>query len=218
VAVAAADTLLALRCREMAHGQAEALMPMVEAAMREAALPVAALDFVAVTVGPGSFTGIRVGLAAAQGVALAAALPLLGVTGFEAVAACVDRDQGGNDPLLLVALESRRAELYVQVVARDGPLASPAAVPPAALLGWTGAICGGHPLVVAGDAAARAAAALAGRPATTVLEARPATAVGVVRETLRRWRRGERQGRTEPLYLRPPDVTQPGGSTATGAL
>ncbi len=95
---------------------------MVDAVMREAAISVAALDLVAATVGPGSFTGIRVGLAAAQGVALGAALPLLGVTGFEAVAAAVDRGHGDDGPLLLVALESRRAEFYLQVFGLDRPV------------------------------------------------------------------------------------------------
>ena len=67
------------------HGQAEALLPMVDACMREAGQVPAAIDLVAVTVGPGSFTGIRVGLAAARGMALATGAQLIGVTSFEAV-------------------------------------------------------------------------------------------------------------------------------------
>jgi tRNA threonylcarbamoyladenosine biosynthesis protein TsaB len=207
--VTAADTLLAVQSRAMPRGQAEALLPMVDAVMREAAMPVAALDLVAATVGPGSFTGIRVGLAAAQGIALAETLPLVGVTGFEAVAACVDRGCDDDSRLLLTALESRRAELYVQVFALDQAVGEPAAVTPEALRAWIEACCPALPLLIAGDAAQRAAAALAGRPRTTVSADRTAAAVGVARSALRRWREGTGFGRNEPLYLRPPDVTLP---------
>lgn len=193
----------------MPRGQAEALLPMADAVMREAAISVAALDLVAATVGPGSFTGIRVGLAAAQGVALGAALPLLGVTGFEAVAAAVDRGRGDDGRMLLVALESRRAELYLQVFGLDRPVGEPAAVLPERVGDWILANCRALPLIIAGDAAPRAAAALAGRPRTTVSEGPTAAAVGVARVALRRWREGTGFGRSEPLYLRPPDVTLP---------
>jgi tRNA threonylcarbamoyladenosine biosynthesis protein TsaB len=193
----------------MPRGQAEALLPMVDRVMQEAAMPVAALDLVAATVGPGSFTGIRVGLAAAQGIALAAALPLVGVTGFEAVAACVDRSRLGDGRLLLAALESRRAELYVQVFALHRAVGGPAAVMPEALAEWVEASCRALPLLIAGDAAQRGAAALAGRPRTTVSEDRTAPAVGVARAALRRLREGTGFGRSEPLYLRLPDVTLP---------
>jgi tRNA threonylcarbamoyladenosine biosynthesis protein TsaB len=203
--VTSADTVLAVGCRAMPRGQAEALLPMVDAVMRQAAISVAALDLVAATVGPGSFTGIRVGLAAAQGIALGAALPLVGVTGFEAVAACVGRGDDGR--LLLTALESRRAELYLQIFGSDGAVGGPAAVLPEGVGKWIEASCRALPLLIAGDAAPRAAAALAERPRTTVSDDRTATAVGVARVALRRWREGSGFGRTEPLYLRPPDVT-----------
>jgi tRNA threonylcarbamoyladenosine biosynthesis protein TsaB len=193
----------------MPRGQAEALLPMVDAVMREAAMPVASLDLVAATVGPGSFTGIRVGLAAAQGIALAAALPLVGVTGFEAVAGCLDRGRDDDRRLLLAALESRRAELYVHVFDWDRAVGEPAAVTPEALCAWIETRCGTRPLLIAGDAAQRAAAALAGRPRTTVSAGWTAAAVGVARSVLRRWREGAGFGRSEPFYLRPPDVTLP---------
>ena len=77
--VAVGDTILSAERVETRHSQAEALMPMVDAAMRKAGLPPAALDLVAATVGPGSFTGIRVGLAAARGIALATDAQLVGV-------------------------------------------------------------------------------------------------------------------------------------------
>jgi tRNA threonylcarbamoyladenosine biosynthesis protein TsaB len=203
---------LALDSRAMRHGQAEALLPMVDAAMRRAALPASALDLVAATVGPGSFTGIRAGLAAARGIALAARLPLFGVTGFAAIAAA-ERDRGAGQ-LLLVALESRRAELFVQLFVAGRPQGDPAAVLPAALPAWVEARCSDAPLLVVGEAAARTAAALGERSLTTLAEAQTSAVVGVVREASRRWRLGELPERPEPLYLRPPDVTLPPGPLA----
>jgi tRNA threonylcarbamoyladenosine biosynthesis protein TsaB len=211
VAVAAADTLLSVESRPMLRGQAEALLPMVDAAMRAVALPVSALDMIAATVGPGSFTGIRVGLSAARGIAFAASLPLIGITVFEAVAAGVDCGAGADRSLLLVALDSRRIELYVQVFDGDMPLGPPDAVMPQALARWIAESCADRCLRVAGDAAQRAASALVGRARTTVAQA-PAAVVGIARETLRRWRRGEPHRRAEPLYLRPPGVTLPRGA------
>ena len=70
------DRLLARRFEPMARGHAEALMPMVQAARREAGLKFADLDLLAVTIGPGTFTGVRVGLAATSGLGLASGRPL----------------------------------------------------------------------------------------------------------------------------------------------
>ena len=106
----------------MMHGQAEALFPMVDDVVREAGLTPSALDVVAVTTGPGSFTGIRVGIAAARGIALAVDLPLIGVTSFEAVTKTLSSD-ARTGRCLLVALESRRADLYVQFFDRAGQAA-----------------------------------------------------------------------------------------------
>jgi tRNA threonylcarbamoyladenosine biosynthesis protein TsaB len=194
----------------MMHGQAEALLPMVDDAMREAGIAVAALDVIAVTTGPGSFTGIRVGLAAARGIALAGNLPLIGVSSFEAAAATVAQPVGAGHALL-IALESRRADLYIQLFEAHGqPLSDPAAILPEMLAAALGIAVGSRQLVIAGDAAARATEALAGCPAMTVVEAALPSAFGVVKAALRRWREGERGGPVNPIYLRPPDATPRG--------
>lgn len=101
--------------REMVRGQAEALMPMVVEVMREAQADFGALDLIAVTIGPGSFTGLRTGLAAAQGLAQARALPVIGVTTTEAIALAAYRwsDTAPRRPVTVV-LNSRRNDLYVQ--------------------------------------------------------------------------------------------------------
>ena len=80
----AGGRIAARRLEPMSRGQAERLMPMILAAMAEGGCGFADLTKIAVTVGPGSFTGIRVALAAARGLALAGGLPVMGVTTFDA--------------------------------------------------------------------------------------------------------------------------------------
>jgi tRNA threonylcarbamoyladenosine biosynthesis protein TsaB len=199
--------LLAHRFEALARGHAERLMPMLRDVMREAGLAFSGLDVVAVTTGPGSFTGIRVGLAAARGLALASGLPLLGVTAFEAVAAVVSPDErrGGA---LIVAIDSRRDDLFIQSFAADGTaLSAPAALAPAALAETVPA----GDLMIAGDGAARARDALAalGRPALLTRADGPPDAADIASLAVARWRPGTRPALPVPLYLRPPDVTMP---------
>ena len=214
-AVAAGDKLLAIANAAMLHGQAEALLPMIDDVVREAGLTPSGLDLVAVTTGPGSFTGIRVGIAAARGISLALDLPLVGVSSFEAVAASVPGD-GFEGRRLLVALDSRRADLYVQFFDGFGrPLSHPAARHPetlASAVPWAER----QTIVVAGDGAARAVEVLAKSVEATIVEAAPPVA-GALRAAIWKWRRGERDEAVRPLYLRPPDVGFPGGQGSSGA-
>jgi tRNA threonylcarbamoyladenosine biosynthesis protein TsaB len=209
VVVADGETVLATERVEAAHGQAERLLPMVDAAMRKAGVSASALDIIGTTVGPGSFTGVRVGLAAAHGIALATRARLIGVTGFESVAASVasaTQDRSAN--FLLVALESRREDLYIQLFdCIHGPLGDATAAMPAALNEVVSGIVGAGRLLVAGDAAQRAADILSQRPETQIAEGSAPDATGVLRAVLRRWRAGEPCVKPLPLYLRPPDVT-----------
>ena len=88
-AVWCAGKVRARRFEVMARGQSERLVPMIEAVMSEAGIAYGALDAVAVTLGPGGFTGVRIGLATARALALAWARPIIGVSNFEALAAAV---------------------------------------------------------------------------------------------------------------------------------
>ena len=201
----------------MPHGQAEALLPMVDRAMDAARLAASALDLITVTIGPGSFTGIRVGLSAARGIALGLGVPLFGVTSFEAGAVACEADP--VERFLLVALDSRRADLYIQLFdpARHAH-GSPAAVLPEALAEIVTAAAGSRPLAVTGDAAARAAAALDGRGCANVVTDGEPPAVGAMRAALRLWRHGGQSGPARPLYLRPPDVTLAAGQVPPRGL
>ncbi len=105
------DRVLATRFEERAKGQAERLMPLIEATLAEAGLAPGALDAIAVGVGPGNFTGIRISVSAARGLALALGIPAIGVTSFEAMRG----PSSHRDPApQLVTLEGPRGGLYVQ--------------------------------------------------------------------------------------------------------
>jgi tRNA threonylcarbamoyladenosine biosynthesis protein TsaB len=121
-AVAVLDTgsarLIAQASQPMKRGHAEALMPLIAAVMKNAGLPFATLDRIAVTIGPGSFTGLRVGLSAARGIALAAEKPVVGLTTLSAYAAPAV-SEGGEHPIIS-AIDARHDQVYVQVVSGEG--------------------------------------------------------------------------------------------------
>ena len=208
VAVSVGEKIVAEERIDTMHGQAEALLPLADRAMRNAGQHPAALGLVVVTVGPGSFTGIRVGLAAARGIALASGARLLGVTSFEAVAVLAAPSDFSETRFLVVALESRREDFYVQFFDPHGdPLREPAAIMPAVFCQAVAATIGANPLLIAGDAAQRAAGALGQRPRTVVIEDSTPGAVGTLRAGLLLLRLGKAEDTPRPFYLRPPDVT-----------
>ena len=210
VAVSLGEEVVAEERIGTTHGQAEALLPLVDKVMREAGQAPAALGLVVATVGPGSFTGIRAGLAAARGIALATGARLLGVTSFDAVAVGAAQSNCLETRFLLVALESRREDLYVQFFDPHGyALREPAAIMPFMFREAVAATIGANPLLLAGDAAQRAAPALAQRPDTAVLEDSAPGAIGTLRAGLRLLRLGSAADAPRPLYLRPPDVRLP---------
>lgn len=102
----------------MVRGHAETLMPLIERVMRRAELTFADIDRVAVTTGPGSFTGLRVGISAARGIALAADLPALGVSTLSAYAAPHLADDKINH--VIAAIDARHEHVYLQVFGPGG--------------------------------------------------------------------------------------------------
>src|SRR5688572_15787898 len=110
--------MLAAESLPMARGHAEALMPLIARVMAEANTPFGDLDRVAVTTGPGSFTGLRVGISAARGIALASGKPAFGLTTLAAFAAPYI---AGDDTLsLAVAIDARHEHVYLQVFGPGG--------------------------------------------------------------------------------------------------
>jgi tRNA threonylcarbamoyladenosine biosynthesis protein TsaB len=110
--------LIAQESQAMKRGHAEALMPLIGRVIREAGIGFAALDRIAVTTGPGSFTGLRVGLSAARGIGLAANKPVVGLSTLTAYAAPVV-GQNAAQPVVS-AIDARHDHVYFQVVSGDG--------------------------------------------------------------------------------------------------
>lgn len=196
------DAALAYRFAAMARGQSEALMPMIEDCLATAALSWADIGLIGVTVGPGTFTGLRIGLAAARGMAFAGGIPVAGITTCEAVAHAVPEDER-RGRTLLAAIDGKRADLFVQPFNDHlEPLAEPDALMPED----AARLCPG-PAVLAGDAAGRLAEAMPGALLSSAPGIPDARIVGHI--ALARWRAGTALEPT-PLYIRPPDVTLPG--------
>tara|TARA_Y100000994_G_C15663063_1_gene430365 strand:+ start:498 stop:1163 length:666 start_codon:yes stop_codon:yes gene_type:complete len=99
----------------MERGHGTAIMPMIQKAIYESNFSLSDFTGIAVTIGPGSFTGLRIAMAAAKGLAITHTIPLLGISCFEAVAQRVNQaDRASSYDLLLIALNSKREDLYIE--------------------------------------------------------------------------------------------------------
>ena len=183
------DGVLAERRASGARGQVAALPAMAEAVLCQAGITPAQLAMVAVTVGPGSFTGIRAALSLAHGLALAAGVPVVGVTVGEVLAA---PDCGR---LQWVAVDTRRGRVFLERGTNVATAALDALPDPSG------------PVSVAGDAAVAVASRLAARGADVLLlPARMPTPVGVAAAAWRRVSMGPDPRPVQPLYVDPPEA------------
>ena len=185
------DVVLGSAGEDIGRGHAERLMEFVDAALDAAGLDIRAIGRIAVTVGPGSFTGIRVGVAAARGLALALGVPAVGVSSLTAFAA-------GRQGPLLVAMDAKRDEVYWQLFAADGAEATPPAI---------------APLAEAREIAARHEGAIAGSAAHLLRDGAALETDGVPIAAVARLgaRLDPERNRPKPLYLRGPDAKPQAG-------
>jgi tRNA threonylcarbamoyladenosine biosynthesis protein TsaB len=115
--------VLAARSEPMERGHQERLAPLVAEVMKTAGAPFGAVERIAVTTGPGSFTGLRVGLAFAKGLGLALGKPVLGVGTLHALAVSAE-----EAPLTAAVVDARREQVYLQPFRRAAALADPVAL------------------------------------------------------------------------------------------
>ena len=192
------------RCvRDLGKGHAEHLMGVVEEALRQAGIAYADLGLIAVSTGPGSFTGVRVGVSAARGFSLALKVPAIGITTLEALAA-ETRDALGPRTVL-AALDAGREEIHAALYDENGlALREPAVLS----------------LAAAAEIAASGQMALAGTAAQLVADAvvvDKAFAFGPMLATAdigtyARLAAGKEPGeRPKPVYLRAPDAKPQAG-------
>jgi tRNA threonylcarbamoyl adenosine modification protein YeaZ len=187
------DTLLAFRSETIGKGHAEVLPAMVEAAVAEAQLSLGDVERIAVTVGPGSFTGIRVGVALARGLALSLKVPAVGVSTLQVVA---EPHRAANGPVL-AAIDARRDALYAQLFAGDGSsLSDPAEL----AYDDVRTIAQTHGADVVGSGAA----VLAGAPSPQI-DAFPLDVIGRIGARL------PESTKAQPLYIRGADAKPQAG-------
>jgi tRNA threonylcarbamoyl adenosine modification protein YeaZ len=149
--------ILAGETERMVRGHAERLVPMIEAALDQSGLAFGDIERIAVTIGPGSFTGVRVGVAAGRGLGLALAIPVVGIGTLHALAVAVEPHRYGT---AVAVLDARRNEIYslVQDIASGRLLHGPAVCRVDALAGSLAA--SPKPLILTGAGAPLLAAAL----------------------------------------------------------
>lgn len=197
-AVLANGAVLAEAQDEGGRGYASLLPGMARDVLRAAGLSAAALDGVAVTVGPGSFTGLRAALALAHGIALPVGRPVVGVLVAEALAEAVPADDGR---VLWVAIDSRRGRVFLHRGAAAAESVALDDLPRPS-----------GPVAIAGDAAEAVAARLAARGDDALLtDARLPLARHVAAVGARRLAGLLAPLPAQPLYVDPPEARPPAG-------
>ncbi len=192
------DTVLAEISENIGKGHAEVLMDYIGQAMTQSGIAMAKLDRVAVNVGPGSFTGVRIGVSAARGFALALDRPALGVSAFDALASEIAISHPGQP--VLVLLEAHRGEIYAQAFGADG-----VAITGPMVLAREEALAliqqQSSETILAGSAAAALNETLAG--SFSVARGEPTAHIGTYAKLAALHEPGEAP---KPLYMRGPDV------------
>jgi len=203
VAILDGDKTLAHLFELMDRGHAEALAPMVDNVMRASGITYPDLDRLAVTVGPGTFTGQRVGLAFMRGMRVALKKPLIGITSLETMAHQATTET--KIPFAAALHDARRDEVYLEVV-RDGEtILEPTVLLFANAITKLEELCArASQLVLCGTAAPRAKEALSGAELSAI---RQPDALWAARLAANR---PEPDQPPRPLYLRAPDAKLPG--------
>ena len=180
--------LVAERRVEGARGLAGVLPAMADSVLADAGVSAADLDLVAVTVGPGSFTGLRAALSLAHGIALGAGVSVLGVT----VGAALAEPSDGREQW--TAVDTRRGRVFLEIGSsvRSTGLAD-MAVPR-------------HPVTISGDAAPQVAEHLAAQGADVRLGHLRPSPPGIAAAALRRQSAGLAPLPAQPLYVDPPEA------------
>ncbi|MFD2204775.1 tRNA (adenosine(37)-N6)-threonylcarbamoyltransferase complex dimerization subunit type 1 TsaB [Kiloniella antarctica] len=208
VAVMKNGEVVATLLEEMRRGQSERLLPLIHDVLDDAGLELMDMDGFAVTTGPGGFTGVRIGLAAAQGFALACGKPLVGVSNFEVMARAVPDCEKDSDQVLAVLIDAKRADIFVQCFSTDlSALTEPFSIAPEKMASQLPE----GSLLLLGDGVDQVVSALseAGRK-IVVSKVNPSVdAQYLLNIAIERKLFTHDQGRISPLYLRAPDVSLP---------
>lgn len=190
------------------RGHAEVLIPMINQVCEDVDIGMAEFDRLGVTVGPGTFAGVRIGIAAARGLAVSLSLPVVGVTTLEAVAASALAELKPGESHVTALFDARRGQVYAQSFdPKLRPLAHPQAASPQEILEdlppGAGALTGDGVTILADILPSN-------RPDLRLIAAdRQPDAVIIGRLAAERLPAQPGSGKPSPLYLRPPDAKLP---------
>jgi tRNA threonylcarbamoyladenosine biosynthesis protein TsaB len=204
VFAAGADAPEASETITMARGHAEALLPLIDRVMLRTAGSFASLSRIAVTVGPGSFTGLRIGIAAAQAIGIACAVPVVGVATLAALAAPLILEQKRG--LVAAAIDAHHGNIYFAAFGQDGR----AIVLPCLMsLADAVSVLDGRPIRLTGSGAPMLAieASAAGRVVELAGEGSAPEIIYVAKLGLL----ADPLIPARPLYLKAPDAKPPAG-------
>lgn len=197
--------IVAAKAEDMTRGQAERLMPLAREVMEDASVAPADLSAVAVCIGPGNFTGVRIGVGAARGLALALGRPAIGIGRLDALAA--EALETGDGPVI-VAVATRRDEICAQAFAPapQGPVALTDPMfgaPDAVVAKMSDALAGAPVALTAGAAAETLAVAFGAKAGRLAQSPSPGTIARLAALALAS---GRSLARPAPIYLRPADA------------
>jgi tRNA threonylcarbamoyladenosine biosynthesis protein TsaB len=193
-------TVVASESSIMSRGHAEAIMPMIARVMDESGIDFASLDRIAVTTGPGSFTGLRVGISAARGIALATGRPAIGLSTLSGFAAPHIAEDDTKSVVAVV--DARHDHVYLQVFGPGGRTLVPPRIAP--LREALRAAMSGTARIVGNAADLLAASWSEAQSPPTLVEQRAAPDIGWVARLGAAAMEGH--GPPKPLYLRAPDA------------
>ena len=217
VAVEIDGEIAARQWQEMERGQAERLNPMIGEVMGQAGLTFDGLTGIGVTIGPGAFTGLRIGLAAARAIGLAARVPVIGITTFAALARAVPGSELSGRTLV-IAVNGKRRDVFAQTSDDQGNFLSepgtldPETVPDSLPRG---------PVLIAGDGGPALVRALEGcseagdgpenrvRFSTAMRPPDAAHVAALAAQALASGESPHLDALPRPLYIRPPDARLP---------
>ncbi|MFT4934869.1 MAG: tRNA threonylcarbamoyladenosine biosynthesis protein TsaB [Pseudoalteromonas distincta] len=199
LAVLDGATVRAQASHPMGRGHQEAVAPLAAEVMAQAGLAFADLERIGVTIGPGSFTGLRVGLAFAKGLGAALSIPVVGIGTLAALAEPL------GEELTFAAIDARRGQIYLQAFAAGRALMAPDALDLATAAARVAELSGGRQAVLVGSGAPLLADLMPGARQIDAPACDPAAVARLAAAQIN-------PPSPRPLYLRAPDARLPGGA------
>lgn len=200
------DRLIAEEARRVSNAHGESLLPMIAEVFAKVGWRPADVGRWCVGLGPGSFTGVRIGVATVKGIVLGTGAELVGVGALEAMATLALAAREGDVPVVVAAIDAIRGEVYLQVRGAAG--SEPVCLAPEAIEPWLDGI----------STATSSPTLLVGEASTKIVLSRPVERLDAGDHALPHARGVALAGRAmlpadvnllEPIYVRPPEITQP---------